>query len=288
MSRGLDLVPFRLRIDRITDPVVRHARAYFWPVALPLLASGVLLAVFQVQSSREMLGVADAGGGENAFVYFGLFLATALGASLVYLVSYLALAIAAVDAVAGRPVEMGSCWRRAFHLPILGTSILVTVIVFVALLFCFLPAFFVGPLLALVVPVMVEERLYGFSAIARSARLVRFNRTKRWADSGWMQTFVLLLVGMGISWAASAAAQGPFVFWQQYIVIRETAAGAAADPAALAGNLWLQIPAQTAGALISVFVYAFWAFGLAQHFFELRRRKEAPDLEAAIDELVAR
>ncbi|MDA8017717.1 MAG: hypothetical protein MPN21_09740 [Thermoanaerobaculia bacterium] len=283
MSR-LDLVPFRLLIDRVPAVVRRHAGQFFWPTALPLLAVGVALAIAQVRWTESVFDTASGGG--NMFAFFGLFLLIVVLSLGVYVLVYLALAVVAVDAVAGRQVSMGRAWRFCLRPTVLGTSVFAGIAIGISFTACCIPGLFVAPLLALLVPVMVEEGKVGLDAVSRTIELVRFQGRRGLSDSGWAQSFVVLFVGTILSYAASTVTQGPFVILQQVLLIRQTASGQAADPGAVVGSLWLQVPAQVLGALVTVLVWGYWAFGLALLYFEIRRRKEADDLERAIDDIV--
>ena len=282
MSR-LDLTPFRLLIDRVPAVARRYVGAYFWPTALPLLVVGVAMALVQVRWTESMF---NAAAGDSPFAFFGAFFLAVIVSLTVYLLAYLALAVLAVDAVAGRPVSMGRAWLFCLRPTVLGTNLVATVVVLVSFAMCCIPGFFVAPLLALLVPVMVEEDQVGLGAMSRTIELVRFQARRGLSDSGWAQAFVVLFVGTMLSYAASAVTQGPFVVIQQVLLIRQAAGGEAGDPSAILGNLWLQVPSQVLGALVTVLVWAYWAFGLALLYFEIRRRKEAGDLEEAIDGIV--
>lgn len=286
MSR-LDLTPFRILLDRVPVLARRHLGSYFWPTALPLLVVGVSFALLQSRWTETMLDP-DAMASANPFLFLGPFFLAFVVSMLVYVLAYVALAAAAVDAVAGRPVSLARSWRFCLRPTVLGTHFVAGVVVGVSFLLCCIPGFFVAPLLALLVPVMVEEGRVGLGAFSRTMELVRFQGRRGLSDSGWAQSFVVLFVGTVLSYAASAVTQGPFVIAQQILLIRQAASGEAADPSAVVANLWLQVPAQVLGALVTVLVWAYWAFGLALLYFEIRRRKEAEDLEEAIDSLVLR
>lgn len=282
----LDLIPFRLLIDRTTQVARKNLGRFFWPTAVPLLAVGVLLAVLQIQWMKSAFDP-QSGDISGFFESFGLILLVSLLGLVLYVLLYMALAVAAVDAVAGRPVSMGRAWAFSLRPTVLGTSLVTAVIVGVSFVLCCVPGLFVAPLFALLIPVMVEEHRVGLGALSRTVELVRFRGRSGWADNAWAQSFVVLFIGTVLSYAASLVTQGPFVIVQQVMLIRQTAAGQAADPAAIAGSLWLQVPAQVLGALVTVLVWAYWSFGLALLYFEVRRRKEAYDLEAAIGDITA-
>ncbi len=52
--------------------------------------------------------------------------------------------------------------------------------------------------------------------------------------------------------------------------------------------LWLQVPGAVLGSLAEVAVTLYLSFGLTLLYFDLRRRKEGDDLEAAVAALEAR
>jgi hypothetical protein len=281
----LDLVPFRLLIDYVPNVARRFVGSYFWPTAVPLLVVGVVAAFAQFHWMKSFLDPQTMASG-NPFALMAPFFLFMLAAFAIYIQAYLALAVLAVDAVAGRPVSMSRAWRFCMRPTVLGTNVVVGLLVAVSTLMCCVPGLVVAPLLALIIPVMVEEGSVGLGAMSRTVELVRFQGRRGLADSGWAQAFLVLFVGAILSYAASMVTQGPFVLVQQALLIRQTAGGQVADPSAVLGNLWLQVPAQVLGALVTELVWAYWAFGLALLYFETRRRKEAADLEQAITALV--
>lgn len=281
--RDLDPTSFRLLIDRVLEPGRRHFRQVFLPVAVPLAVCGVVAALAQVSWLSALSGDGDLGqllpllGG--FFLLMAVFLTT-------YVLAFSALLVASLDAVAKRPVDMRRAWLFALQPRVFGTLVVVAVASGLSLAMCLLPALWVIPTLAFVLPVMVEEDLYGWAAIRRSAELAHYNPTGRWTDSAWLQTVVLIAVGMVINAAVSLTVELPFVVAQQIIVLRDAVAGGGADPAALlAATLWLQVPAQILSALATAATWLFWTFGIGLLYREIRRRREGDDLQQAIDEL---
>ena len=51
------------------------------------------------------------------------------------------------------------------------------------------------------------------------------------------------------------------------------------------GALWIQVPATLLTAVVTAATWLYWSFGVSMLYREVRRRKEAEDLRAAIDEL---
>ncbi len=279
----LDPTSFRSLIDRILEPARRHLRRVFLPVAGPLTACGVVVTLAQMAWFGALWGGGDLG--PVLPVVGGVFLLIA-GVLATYVLTFSALLVASLDAVAQRPVAMGRAWLFALQPRVFGTLVVVAVLCGLSLVMCLVPALYVIPVLAFVLPAMVEENLYGWAAIRRSSELAHYNPTGRWTDSAWLQTFVLIAVGTVINFAISLTVELPFVAAQQVLVLRDAVAGGSADPAALlASTLWLQIPAQVASALATTVTWLYWSFGISLLYREIRRRKEGADLRQAIDEL---
>ncbi len=279
----LDPTSFRLLLDRVMAPARHHFRRLFLPVAVPLAASGMLATVLQVGWFKTLLG-----GGDFAQVLpmIGGMVLLFVAILAVYGLGFGALFVGSMDAVAGRPVAMGRAWLFVIRPPVFLTLIVVMVLNILSLMFCLFPALYVTPILTFTLAVMVEEDVYGWAAIRRSAELAHHNPTGRLADSAWLQILVLLMVGMVINYVVSFTVQVPFAAVQQIVVFRDAAAGQISDPAALmTGALWLQAPAQVLGALATAATWLYWTFGISLLYREIRRRKEGGDLRRVIDEL---
>jgi hypothetical protein len=90
--------------------------------------------------------------------------------------------VAALDVLAGRPVDMKRAWRFALRPGVWGTLLLAFVAIVGSFFVCVLPMFYVAPLLAFTLPVMAEEGVFGFPALARSAALATHNPGGRWVS----------------------------------------------------------------------------------------------------------
>jgi hypothetical protein len=184
---------------------------------------------------------------------------------------------------------MRSAWRAMFRLRAVGTLTLMWLAFFLGLIFCVLPGLYAGIVFGLTIPVMVEERLFGVSALARSSELLRHNPRRDVGDDPRLKLFVLSLVGVLLAYALSVVVQAPFLVAQQVLLFRGIAAGQRADPNALAAQMyWLQVPTAILGALAQVATQLYVSFGVALLFFDIKGRKEGADLEAALDELTRR
>lgn len=281
----LDLIPFRTLLDHVVVPARRHLRETLLPVALPVAVMSVATAVVQIRWSQTVL-IASPDDMEGFCFGFVVVMLLAFATWFVLGMAFSALTVAAMDAVSGRQVRLARAWGFVFRPAVFVTLVLVGLLDTLSLCAFVLPAFYVVPLLSLALPAMIDEGLVGFDALRRSVELVQFNPTGRLVHSPWLQVFLLLLVGTVLSSAVSFVVQLPFVVVQQLLFLRQTFSGPeAADAMKVA--LWLQLPASLLGSLASVVTWLYSSFGICLLFRELRRRKEAQDLEEAVDRLVA-
>ncbi len=283
MSR-LDLFSFRQLIDRAVVPVRRHLRQMFLPVALPVVLTSVPLAVLQVRVSQGILHPDPAKIDEFLFLTLGL-LGLSFVAMAIYLLAFGALMVAALDVLAGRGVDMRRAWLFVLRPRVLATLFLFTVAQVLSFLMFFFPALWMVPLSAFALPVMVEEKITGFEVFRRSAELLHANPGGVFLKSPWVQMLVLLMLGAMLNVVFSTAASLPFSLGQQIATLRQALEGGAALQAT--PSLWLQVPAVVLANLAVTVSWCYFAFAVALLYREGRRRREAPDLETAIDELVA-
>ena len=280
---GLDLIPFRTLLDHVVVPARRHVRKTLLPIAVPLAAVGVALAVAQIRWSQTLL----AGDPEEMGPFFaGCFvvLLLSLVAGFVFGMAFNALTVAAMDAISGRGVRMARAWGFVFRPAVFATLMLVGILDFLSMMALVLPALYVVPLLSFTLPAMVDEGLVGFDAVKRSAELVRFNPTGRLTHSPWLQVVLVILVGMVLNYVISLAVQMPFAIAQQLLFMRQALSGPEAVEQ-LTAAFWLQLPASILGALATAVTWLYTTFGLCLLYRELRRRKEAEDLVDAVDRL---
>lgn len=274
------LLPFGLLLDRAMAWTRGHLRSVVLPLGTPVAVLNGLLAATQAGTMTSLGGATEAA--SATAVAAGcllplLMLAVVAATGLVYA----AVTAAAVDAVAGR----GASAKRSLLFVLspgpLGTLLLTAVFTGASYLCCIVPVLYVGPLLSLTVPAMVEEDLRGMDAVVRSAHLTRYNPRGRFLSNPLTKAFVLFAVAFLLSMLLSIATTLPFQVAQQWVLFRD--AGTAGAPAAsLAWVLWLQVPASLLGSYVSTAVWLYASFGLALLFVDTRRRKEGLDLEEAI------
>ncbi len=281
----LDLIPFRTLLDHVVVPARRHVRSTVLPIAVPLALVSAAMAMVQIQWTQS-LATPDPDDLEALFSGFLSLLGVSLAASVVFGLAFSALTVAAMDAVSGRPVRMGRAWLFVFRPTVFLTLMLVGIADGLSLMMCFLPAFYVMPLLSFTLPAMVDEGRVGLDAMQRSIELFRFNPTGRFTHSPWVQTGLILLVGVLLNYALNLTVQLPFVIVQQLLILRQSVSQTL-TPEAMTAVFWLQLPASVLGALVSAVAWLYSTFGICLLFKELRRRKEGQDLVEAIGELTA-
>lgn len=273
-------MPFRLQIDEAMRHTRRHFRAIYPQVAIPIAvlatAVGVAQALLMSRLTNDAAGVL-----QSPFWSLESVVITLLYLAVV-VVAYLTMQVAAVDAVAGRPVDMGRAWRFALQPRVIGTALLSYLAVFASVLCCFFPVLYVGPLLAFVPTVMVEEGLFGTRAFRRSSELAGYSPTGKVMEATWVKILIFMIIVMAISYALAMVVSLPFVIPMYVDIFRAAASGE--DPTGqMASWFWLQVPSQFLNALASTAVYLYMSFGISLFFFDTRGRKEGGDLAAAID-----
>jgi hypothetical protein len=206
---------------------------------------------------------------------------------VVYYLSYAVLLGAAVDAVAQRPVEMGRAWLAMVRPRTLGTLFLIATATALGFTCCVLPGIYLGLLFSFTVPVMVDEGLFGTTAMRRSADLARYNPQRAFDADPRFKVFVIVFVGFLLGYAISMLVQLPLIVVQQVMMAREIAGGRRMDPAAVMARMsLLQVPAQVLGMLTNTAVHLYVSFGLALLYVDVKRRREGSDLEAAVEQIV--
>ncbi len=284
-------VPFR----QMLDEAVRHARRHFkriYPAAaIPLALSAGALPLVQGLFFGDVFASAQARHTDmtRVIVGGGLFVFAMLVFIAVSGLGYGAMFAAATDALAGREVSMRRAWGAMVQPRALGTFLLVGFVVALGSLFCLLPGLYLGLLYAFIVPVMIEESRFGRSAMGRSSELARYNPQRQFDADPRLHVFVTVIVGSMLGYTINLLVQLPFIILQQLVMFRDVAGGQRPDPAQLMARMtWVQVPTQMLGALTNSAVYLYVSFGIALLFFDVRRRKEGLDLEAAVASLVER
>jgi hypothetical protein len=275
-------MPILLLLDEGLRLARAHLRAIFPAVALPVAVIATLAGVAQAVDVQSLFK----GGTPSPFMFWTP--QVLLGAVLLLLLSivaYVAGQVAALDALAGRPVDMRRAWRLALRPSVWGTLLLSFLLILISFLFCVLPVFFVAPLLAFAVPVMVEEGRFGPGALTRSAELALFNPSRQWLEHPIVKVLLLMVVSTLISYVAGLLVALPFQLPMFIDLFRKVLAGDQDITGVMSRWIWLQIPAQFLSSLARTAIYIYTAFGMALIYADVRGRKEGTDLRPEIDAL---
>ncbi|WP_434442585.1 hypothetical protein [Lentzea sp. E54] len=168
-------------------------------------------------------------------------------------------------AVLGKPVTFAQAWEefKPRLLPLLGATLLSTLVIVVGLVLCIVPGVWLWVLFALVTPALVLERCGVGTAFGRSMKLVK---------GAWWRTFGILLLTVLISAVIGWIVSLPF----ELLGLATT--GFSDDPAAMlsAGALVLS----TLGAIIaSTITLPFSAAVTVLVYVDRRMRSEGMDIE---------
>jgi hypothetical protein len=272
-------MPFSMILDEAMRRVRRHFRAIYPAVAIPLVILATLTSVLQALSFRRLTSETGSTyplGFSFGTMFVGLLMAAILG------IGFIALQKAAVDAVAGRPIDMKAAWRFAVRPAVLGTLVLQGLAIMASAMLCFFPFLFVAPLLSLTAPIMADEYLFGSTALSRSAELTRYNPQSRFSETPLVKALALIVVGVLISYAVGMLVALPFQIPMMIGIFKQAAAGKEPNMGEMAKWLWLQAPAAALQTLANVAIYLYSSFGFALLFFDARNRKEGSDLAAEI------
>jgi hypothetical protein len=280
-------LPLRMLLDQAVAVSRRHFRSIYPAVAIPLaLASGSFPIVQLVFMDSMMTGQGQRPDPARMVPLVAAILVGALVLLVVYLLGHGALFIAAMDAAAGRAVQMRRAWRMIARPRIRATTLLSSLAFVAGLMCCILPGIYIGLLFSLVIPVMVEEGVTGSAALGRSADLIRYNPQKDIASDPRGKAFLIAFVGALMGYALAFLLQLPFIIAQQVYMLRGAAGGQSADPEAVMMVATLfQVPSNMLGTLGQTAVQLYIAIGLALLYLDIRGRKEGFDLEAAIARL---
>jgi hypothetical protein len=277
-------IPFRLLIDEAVKWTRRHFRAMFVPVAVPTAIVNGLVPVAQALWFNNTF-YGDSPDPAAMLAGGAAFMGVALLAGVVWGLGYGALLVGATDALQGQPVSMKRGWLTMVRPGVLGTCLLVGLCILVGCVLCLLPGLFLGLLFSMILPVMVAEGRYGIDAITRSAQLVRYNPQGEVGKSPLLKVFLIFFIGYLLSAAVGIAVQLPFIVAQQILIFRSAAEGNADPTQVMATATWLQVPGNMLNALVTTAVQVYMSFALVLFYFDLRRRQEGGDLEAAVQEM---
>ena len=103
-------MPFAPLLDEALRQTRRHFRAIFPAVAMPVALVATVAGVLQALDIEDLIA-----GGTRTLFWTPQILVLALLLAVLSMVAYVAGQVAALDALAGRPVDMGRAWRFALR-----------------------------------------------------------------------------------------------------------------------------------------------------------------------------
>ncbi|HEV2846673.1 MAG TPA: hypothetical protein VG477_17595, partial [Thermoanaerobaculia bacterium] len=112
--------PFRILLDEAMRLSRLHFRSIYWPVAIPIAVVSTLISAAQAFWFSRF--VEDLGR-PGAFFSPSVLVVT-FASVLLMMVAYNAMQVAVVDALSGRPVDMGRAWRFTLQGRALGTLVI--------------------------------------------------------------------------------------------------------------------------------------------------------------------
>src|SRR5215210_6378857 len=215
-------MPFRVLLDEALRQARRHFRAIYPRVAIPVALIATAVALIQASWFSRLTG--DIANMRASFwnpAYIGLVAVY----SLLLMIAYNTLQVAAVDAIAGRPIDMKRAWRFTIRGKVLLTLALWYLVTFAAMICCCLPAVVVGPLLAFVPAVMVDEGRFLADSLSRSADLTWSHPQGRWTEMALLKVIVLFVVGILLAYLIGLLVSLPFQLPMYLDMFRKAAAG---------------------------------------------------------------
>lgn len=283
-------MPFRVLLDEGVRRARQHFKALYLPIALVVAVLQVAIVAAQgFFMTTAFKGIAADATDVSTFIagYLGFIVLVLVISALSYL-AYGVMGAAAVDATAGRRPDLGRSLLLVLKPRYVFTMLGAAFGIFLGMLCCIAPGLILSLIWGFIVPVMVEEGQTLGNAFARSSALARYNPEGHWTGSPMVKIFVLLVVGVLLSYAVSFLFQMPFAILQQLWMLREAASENGPEALLASGAFhWLQVPGTVLGSLAQTAVMLYLNFGIALLYFDVRRRWEGSDLVAAADELAA-
>ena len=190
-------------------------------------------------------------------------------------------------ATLSRDLSFFGTLRYFFRPTVFFTVVLMVCAIAVATVFLILPGLLVAVLLSLTIPVMVAERRSLMDAMLRSAGLIWRNPEGRLLTSPIVRVLGLTTVMVVLSTLMTLVFQIPAQLLAQGVIFRETLSGAEVGASSMLTVNLISLPFSIATALVGVGVYSYFFHALGSFYRDLVERREAPALEAAIEELAS-
>jgi len=278
MSQPIEPIPVQRLLDEAVKLTRRHFARVVPPVAVPMGLAGGLAAAAQIPAQT-----AEGGGSlwqMALLVGSALFVLVAIG------LGSGAVTAAALDAAAGREPDMKRAWLTFLRPRVLLTGILTSIGIVAGMMCCVVPGIYLALLWSVVLPVVLEEGSFGFTALARSAELMQHNPTGALQNDPRFRVFVVLFAGFLLGYSLAFIVQLPLGIVMAIAMARELAKGESADAQEMMRPLlWLQIPTNMLSMALNACTQLFTMSGVSILYFDVRRRREGLDLEQAVERL---
>lgn len=200
----------------------------------------------------------------------------------VVMVGYSAVAQAAVNLAAGRPVTAADAWRAGRRYKLWGTLWLQGMGVALGVIFCILPGVYFGLAWALAMTVAIEEGLAHSHALSRSSALTSFNPRGGWTNSPRFIIFLVYVATLAVTYLLMGLASAPLMA----AIMVEGARGAVAENAALAPWIqWLQVPTNLFATFFQASMTLLASIAFSFIYFDIRALQDADDQDAAVGAL---
>jgi hypothetical protein len=263
--------------SRAMDLYREALKTLFVGIVLPLgLVSGLLsagLAAFQTRIAEGPVFIAG-------------FVALILVALVISIIGVGALVHASVALTAGRQTTVAESWREGLRFRVWGTAMLSGLGIFLGAMCCLVPGIYFALAWSFALPVVFEESLAHSKALSRSHELSRFNPVGGIGNDPRFRIFLIYAATFATTYLLSTLVQLPLILATMVSVAREAADGRVTGqvPALLQ---WLQVPTSIVASWVQSAMTLLANLAVAVIYFDIRGRREAKDLDSAIDVLGA-
>jgi len=245
----------------------------FLPLALPMAFLRALLIL--VQQPRTI-------------AEWSAFVVTFLAVLAAMVLTSTVMQVLALDTVYGRPRTVRSAFAWMLKPTVWLTLVLQWFILIVGTLLCILPGLYGMLVLALVVPVMLRDEVFGASALRTSVDMMSFNPAGRFREDPRVKMTAVVAATWLLSATAGLLLQLPMIVASMWVAFRSVAeGGGSVDPVALTERLrWIQLPSAFFGSFVETAMGLYFVSWGAQRLADLRRRQSGDDIASELDALV--
>jgi len=199
-------------------------------------------------------------------------------------VSYVATYSATRRLLDGEPLGIAASYREALSPRNLVTVFLASLITLVGMCCCLAPGVIALIYFVFTIPILCEGTLWGWPAIERSYRLVRYNPAREFVKSTSLKVFLLFLIMGAISYAITFLVSLPTIVLAMMTTFRAASKGFTGFPA------WWPVLGAVQGVVTTIatsFVAIYGAAVFTMLYRDTRERMEGSSLEQALMQRLA-